>query len=323
MKNLVSIIIPNYNGFPYLKDTLESIFKQEYTNIEVIIIDDGSSDGSMEYLLSLNNDNLIVKSNPKKGACAARNYGLSLSKGDYIQFMDADDLLSPKKIYSQVKALKNNEDCISVCHTAHFYDDPSKHKITDYNFLYTTNKPKEFLLKLYGADGKTHNMVQTNAWLTPKILIDKVGIWDESLSKDQDGEFFCRIVANSAGVIFVPEVFNYYRKHSRGTNIASQKKRIHLESQIKALESKTTQFNGLEHTSAYNNAMALQYKIIAIDAYPSFKDLSRSAILSSNTFGGSTYLPVLGGRIVELVKHVFGWKLAKTFSFVVHKYILK
>lgn len=304
---------------PFLKETMEALNEQAYQNVEIIVVDDGSSDQSLNYLNSLNWPNLVVKLNEGKGACAARNYGLQLAKGDYIQFLDADDILEKNKLKLQVEALSNNKNSIAVCSTMHFFDNIDNGKITDKEFLYTTDNPKAFLLNLYGADGKSHNMVQTSAWLTPKSLIDKIGSWNEQLSKDQDGEFFCRVVTSANKVIYTSNTLNYYRKHINGDNIGNQKKRIHIKSLLQALYSKSQQFNGLESSTAYKKAMALQYKIIAIEAYPEHKDLSKEALRLSTTFTKSNYLPVLGGRIIELVKHTLGWRIAKSLSYWVHK----
>ncbi|BAO76192.1 glycosyltransferase family 2 protein [Winogradskyella sp. PG-2] len=317
--NKVSVIIPLYNAMPFFKETIDSVLRQTQDNLELIVIDDGSTDGALEHLEALNLPNLIITSNKGKGACAARNYGFQLSSGDYIQYLDADDLLSETKIETQVNLLKNNPKSIAVCSTKHFYNTIDNGKITDRPFLESTNNPKELLLNLFGADGKTQNMVQTSAWLTPRTLIEEAGPWDERLKKDQDGEFFCRVVTKAENVLYSPTVLNYYRKHVGGSNIASQKKRIHLESQLKALNSKAKQFSGLEKTQAYNNAMALQYKVLAINAYPKFKDFAKVCLNRSSEYGGSKYLPVLGGRIIEIIKTILGWKIAKSFSYWVHK----
>ncbi|WP_299099024.1 glycosyltransferase family A protein [uncultured Winogradskyella sp.] len=318
--SLVSVIIPNYNGLKYIKDTLDSVYNQSYNNIEIIVVDDGSTDGSLEYLLTLNKTNVTVLKNPLQGACSARNYGLSMAKGMYIQFLDNDDLLSLDKIESQVKALSNNEKAIAVCNTNHFYDTIENGVITDWNFLYTTDNTEEFLLNLYGANGP-QNMVQTSAWLAPKKLLDSTRPWDVTLSKDQDGEYFCRVVTRANQVIYVPEILNHYRKHIKGSNIANQKQREHFESQLKALNSKSKQFKYSIDTIEYKNAMALQYKIIAIGAYPEFKDISEEAMFLSNQFGGSQFVPVLGGKLIEFIKNCFGWRIAKLFSKVIHKII--
>ena len=265
---LVSVIIPNYNSIKFIEATLDSVFKQTHKNIEIIIIDDGSTDGSYEYISDLKNQNVKLIKNPGKGACAARNYGLKIATGDYIQFLDADDLLDPEKIKAQVELLETTNEKIAACSTLHFYETPTEGVITDTAFLYNTNNTHEFLLNLYGADGKTHNMVAQHAWLTPKTVIDRAGFWDESLIKDQDGEFFCRVVMASTGVCFAENVLCYYRKHKKAGSVSSGKSEKHLISQLESLNSKAVQLQSGHNTQSYNKAMALQYKIIAIDAYP-------------------------------------------------------
>lgn len=315
---LVSIIVPCFNSLRFLKETLESVFQQTYPNIEVIVIDDNSTDGSFEYLQQLQRPNFISKRNKGKGACAARNYGFELSTGDFVQFLDADDLLSKDKIAAQVMALQDQCNSVAVCSTMHFYNTIDNGKITDQDYLHTTSDTKSFLLNLYGANG-VPNMVQTSAWLTPRTLIDMAGPWDESLSKDQDGEFFCRVVSRAEQLIYVPNVRNYYRKHVLGQNIANQWQRVHLQSQLKALDSKYEQLKSLKDTEPFKKAFSLQYRWIAINAYPEFKTLSRQAMKASETLGGSDYLPVLGGKIIETTKSLFGWRTAKSLSYWVHK----
>jgi glycosyltransferase involved in cell wall biosynthesis len=313
----VSVIIPSYNAMSFIQTTMDSVFEQTYSNIEIIVIDDGSCDGTYDYLESITQGVIVLK-NKGKGACAARNYGLEISTGEYIQFLDADDLLSVDKIEAQVKALQHQNKSIAVCNTKHFYTSIDQGKITDQEHLFTTSDTKSFLLNLYGANG-TPNMVQTSAWLTPKELIEIAGPWDESLSKDQDGEFFCRVVSKADKVIYVPNVLNYYRKHVLGKNIANQKQKKHLESQLKAIDSKYEQLKSLKGSDAFKAAFSLQYKWIAIDAYPEFKDVSKKALQTSEILGGSNYVPVLGGKIIETTKSIFGWRAAKLLSYWVHK----
>lgn len=314
---MVSVIIPLFNSKIHLVQTVQSVLDQTYEDIEIIIIDDHSTDGSFELAKNIKSEKVILHKNSGKGACAARNFGYQLSSGNYIQFLDADDLLSIDKIEKQMVLLKEHPNHIAVCSTQHFSDDPKRGKITDKNFMFSTDKPSKFLLNLYGAKGD-FEMVQTSAWLTPRKLIEKAGLWDENLSKDQDGEFFCRVVMASEGVLYEPNVINYYRKHTFGQNIANQRQLIHLQSQLNALNSKAKQLQSEKDSEDYKNAMALQYKFLAINAYPQFKDISEKAMKISNSYGGSDYVPVLGGRIIELLKITLGWKVAKSLGEEVH-----
>lgn len=317
MSPKVSVIIPLYNATSFIQETVTSVLNQTYSNIELIIIDDYSTDGSYEKALELQAHNVIVRQNKGKGACAARNYGFELSDGDYIQYLDADDLLSSNKIENQVKLLTHCPNHVAVCSTSHFYDFKENGKITDREYLYTTDKPWKFLLNLWGANGNP-NMVQTSAWLTPRNIIQKAGAWDENLSKDQDGEFFCRVLMQSQGIVFDEVSVNYYRKHIGGTNIASGKQEKHLLSQFKALLSKERQLEKFKDIMGFKKAMALQYKFLAIEAWPEFKTISREALFISKNYGGSVFVPVLGGRIIEIIKVIFGWKAARSLSFWIH-----
>ncbi|MCB0209229.1 MAG: glycosyltransferase [Anaerolineae bacterium] len=106
MKNhkLVSIIIPVFNGETYIVETIESVFNQTYPSWELIVVDDGSTDDTPHILRAYNNRIRYIYQ-PNSGVSAARNHGLRLAQGDYIVFLDADDLLLPNKLADQVACL--------------------------------------------------------------------------------------------------------------------------------------------------------------------------------------------------------------------------
>ncbi|QDO93693.1 glycosyltransferase family 2 protein [Formosa sediminum] len=311
----VSVIIPLYNASEFLNETIHSVLNQSYTNIEIIIIDDNSTDDSFDKALEYQSDKVFVKSNKGKGACAARNYGFELSSGDYIQFLDADDVLSPDKIEKQVEALNGSRTELAVCNTVHFSGKLEEGKCVDQPYLYSTTKPEEFFINLWGGNTLPMHMVQTSAWLTPRNLINKFGLWNETLAKDQDGEFFARVGLHSSGIIYVPEIKNYYRKHNTGKNIASQKKDIHLKSILKATDLKAKYLFEITESEASKRAIATQYKHVAIDAWPQYKSVYKTAISKCKALGYSNYNPVLGGSIIEFIKHILGWRTAKLIAF--------
>ena len=107
---LVSIIIPVYNAELFLAATIESTLQQSYKNIEIILIDDGSGDNSYQIAKQYESEQVTVVKQANKGASAARNHGIVLAKGDYIQFLDADDFLHPQKIEHQLNTLKSYSD---------------------------------------------------------------------------------------------------------------------------------------------------------------------------------------------------------------------
>ena len=111
MKNpLVSVIIPTYNRAGYLERAIKSVLNQTYQNLEIIIIDDNSKDGTKKTVLDFNVSKLRYYRNlNNRGAPFSRNRGIELSKGDYINFLDDDDVLLPRKIELQIKKFEESE----------------------------------------------------------------------------------------------------------------------------------------------------------------------------------------------------------------------
>ena len=105
-QKLVSVVVPVYNSERYLKDTLQSIYNQDYQPIEVIVVDDGSTDSSAKIAKSFKNIRYIYQTN--QGPSAARNTGINTSRGDFISFLDADDLWMPDKLSIQISYLLNH-----------------------------------------------------------------------------------------------------------------------------------------------------------------------------------------------------------------------
>ena len=276
---LVSIIIPVYNAEEYLKEAIESALQQTWQNKEIILVDDGSTDSSLAIAKQYADNGVRLFSKSNKGASAARNTGLSYAKGQYIQFLDADDLLSVEKLEIQVKTLQNNPGKVAVCSTVHFADkdphtesSPSKH---EEQFLLDSDDPAWFLTNLWGGYGDNGSMIQPNAWLTPRAVIDKAGPWNEALTVDDDGEFFCRVVLNSSGVIKTGGS-NYYRRYrDNSLNLSAGKLEVHYMSLFHSLSLRYQHIAKKKPTDALKKAYARSLYSISHSAYPSFSALRR------------------------------------------------
>src|SRR5271169_3846889 len=107
MKPLVSILIPAYNAEPWISDTIQSAIAQTWPRKEIIVVDDGSKDRTAAVAQRFASSEVTVVSVENQGAAAARNHALQLSQGNYIQWLDADDLLAPDKIERQLAALQD------------------------------------------------------------------------------------------------------------------------------------------------------------------------------------------------------------------------
>ena len=131
-----------------------------------------------------------VVDQPNQGASAARNHGLRLARGDFIQFLDADDLLSPAKIERQLALLAQRPaGTVASCAWGRFRGDPAEARFTD-TAVFHDFAPLDFLV-LAGESGL---MMHPSAWLVPRAVAERAGPWNETLTLNDDGEYFCRVL---------------------------------------------------------------------------------------------------------------------------------
>ncbi len=322
---LVSIIIPAYRAEAYIAETLEAVVNQSHANIEAFVVDDGSNDATVDIAQGYASERLRVISQHNSGACVARNRGLSLSKGKYVQFLDADDVLSHDKIEEQVKVLEQHPGCLAVSPTVHFMhgdDYRNMRPREESQWIFDTDDVVDFLVRLYGGYGERW-MVQTSAWLTPKTVCDNIGPWNEKLLINQDGEYFARAVLASKGIRTTGGM-NYYRRFVAGSNVSAKyNKRENLQSAVLSLKLIDQYIGRHTQSDAYERAMATLYREIAINAYPMFPEIVEACETRVHQSSQNPNLPVMGGRIVEIIKKTLGWKAAKKTRVFVHKMMNK
>jgi glycosyltransferase involved in cell wall biosynthesis len=219
--SLVSVIIPAYNAENYIYDCISSVIHQSYRDLEIIVVNDGSTDRTQEILDSINDPRLIIIHQKNNGCSASKNRALKISNGNYIQYLDADDYLSSDKIEKQVSLLELNVNNIAVCKTIIISDNKNINGLEiDTELIQKGGSGKEFLLRLWGFYGNT-GMVQPNAYLISRSLANKIGDWNEDISPspDEDGEYFARVLLSSEKVLF-SEGINFYRKMEKGNSLS-------------------------------------------------------------------------------------------------------
>ena len=190
--SLVSIVIPCYNAAPWLPAALDSALAQTHRPLEIIAVDDGSTDATPAILADYAARHpgiLRVLTQPNRGQCAAANAGLAVSNGHYIKFFDADDLLSPDAVAAQLSALARKPRHLAYGAWARFHADPADANFTPRPGWHDSDSPLDWLCETW-AD--TEPMYQCALWLVPRALLDQVGGWDERLSLINDFEFFPR-----------------------------------------------------------------------------------------------------------------------------------
>lgn len=208
---LVSIIIPCYNYGHLIKFTIDSLLAQSYQNLEIIVIDDGSTDDSKNVILKLmEDDNRIFYINKKNGGMSsARNLGLRICKGDFIQFIDADDLLENDKIQFQVNQLLIEKNIDIVYTATKYFSNTNNINI----FLDNNEIQNKGLFTISGLTTKylkyliQQNRITINAPLFRRKIINEIGFFDEKLKLVEDWDFWLRLFFN-----------NYYIKYIDNTN---------------------------------------------------------------------------------------------------------
>jgi len=305
MNPLVSIIIPCHNAAPWLAETLDSALAQTWPNREVILVDDGSTDGSAAIARGFASRGVRLLSQPNRGAAAARNAGLAAATGALIQFLDADDLLDPGKIECQVREwMAGDPSRLLSGAWARFRGSPA-----GAGFAPEANwrdlSGVEFL-QLHFEQGC---MMHPAAWLSPRALLDRAGPWDERLSLNDDGEYFARAMLAATGIRFCAAARSYYRS-GLARSLSGRKDAAALESLGRSFELIIGHLAAADASPRTRAAAAYAWKWLAFELYPGRPALARAAEARAAALGGSPR-PVPAGPWFHRAARLVGWRAAK------------
>jgi glycosyltransferase involved in cell wall biosynthesis len=311
---LVSIIIPVYNAEQYIEASILSAINQTWLNKEIIIVNDGSTDNSLNIAHKYANSQVKIFTQTKQGASAARNKGLQHAQGEFIQFLDADDLLHINKIKEQMDKLNNSPGYTALGPVSHFTNGTDPQKTLPKASEFAVTDPLYFLQRMYGGkliEAGYEGMIQPNAWLTPRAIIEKAGEWNTTLTLDDDGEFFCRVVLASKKIMYVPDAISYYRKYNTATSLSGAKNNEALKSALLSNQLKFQHLKKASNDEKTNIALAKLFLEYAVSTYPAHKELYREAFKKLKELPEINYVPTIGGPLIEFIKEKLGWRAAK------------
>lgn len=214
---LISVIIPVFNSEKTIRETIASVLKQSFTNFELILINDGSQDITLEIITQIKDPRLKVFSYPNAGVSASRNRGISQATGEYISFLDSDDLWTSDKLESQLKALQANPQAGVAYSWTHYIDESGK-------FLYSGNK--------VALNGKVYeqlllqNFIESGSnVLIRREALNQVGGFDESLFGPEDWDLLIRLAAKYNFVVVpIPQILYRMSANSISSSISRQEK---------------------------------------------------------------------------------------------------
>ena len=304
-ESLVSILVPAYNADRWIAQALDSALAQTWPRKEVIVVDDGSADATLESARAFEGRGVKVVSQANRGAAAARNAALRLSQGDWIQFLDADDLLRPDKIARQMALAAAVGPEYALCgHWSRFTESP-EHAAMDDQLLTMDADPVDWMV----AKLSTHRMMHPGAWLVSRDLAMRAGPWDERLSLDDDGEYFARVVLASKGVRACPDAASLYRSSLPASLSGSRSAAAHA-SALLSVSLATDRLLAAETSNRTREACAKAFMQVSFSAYPEARDVAAQAEARARSCGGASILPP-GGPAFTALARMLGWKAAR------------
>ena len=305
MSELVSILVPAYNAERWLGETLQSALAQTWPRIEIIVVDDGSRDGTLAVARSFERPNVKVVTQANQGAPAARNHALSLAQGAYIQWLDADDLLDPQKISLQMRVAAqcgNPRLLLSGRHGLFYFR--TERAIFTPTELWADFTPVEYFIARF-----TKNLfLQTGAWLVSRELTSVAGSWSTECWADDDGEYFGRVVSASEGVRFVSDSLLYYRVGNyKGLNKARSS-----NAQTALYTAKVNSINqllALEDSPRTRAACVRLLQDWIPEFYPQRADIIEEARALAQRLGGELQAPAMHPKY-RPIEWLFGYRTA-------------
>jgi glycosyltransferase involved in cell wall biosynthesis len=303
---LVSICMPCHNAAPYVCQAIDSILAQTWPEIEIIVVNDSSTDGTGEVLSNYSSSKVKVLSADYGSAATSRNAALAMAQGEWIKFFDADDLLNSVAIEKQLLRLEGRHDTVASSSWGRFIgNDLSTFRLNPQSVWRDMNSA-DWLVEAW-RDAQP--MMQPGMFLLHRTLLEETGGWDESLSLIDDFEFFARVICHSTDVVFAADATLYYRS-GLSDSLSGKKSRKAAASAFHAIINGTGQLlarrSDLEAKLSCANVM--QNYIYTF--YPAYPELRAGMSARIAELGGSD-LPPPGGPWFQLARRLIGWKVAK------------
>ena len=305
-KPLISICVPAFNVANYIAETISCLLKQSYQNIEIIIVNDGSTDDTLNVLEQINSNKIKVISVANGGAAKARNIAYQSSTGAYIIFLDADDLLSGEFIENQMLALNGDDHSIVIASWGRFYKSIKEDFVLDNDLIIHPFTLEDWICTNWLLN--KHN-TPPGRMLIPRKVLNLSGIWDDKLSLNDDFEFFTRVALNSNKIIPNFSSTYYYRSGIGGlSSYKGEKAYLSLFKSFK--QSFDLCLKAYPQNQKVKKACANLWRSYIYETYPLLPDKRNFADKEIINLGGSN-LKIPTGGITKYLNIMLGWKKVK------------
>lgn len=305
MAELVSIVIPLYNSERFIAATIQSALVQTWSDKEIIVVDDGSTDQGLMIARSFEKRGVKILTQTNRGGSAARNAGFWATRGEWLQFLDHDDLIHPEKISSQMAAAQRHADSPVMGKWIRFRGDDTG-TIGDWEPSVAFDHDTQAIDWLISAP-----VVPTCAWLFPRSIVLRAGLWNESLHDNpaDDFEFQIRISSHAEKILSCPESKSYFR--TENPNHAGSNRNINaLMSVLQTCHTYRRLVLSRDSSPTAKKACADRYYHFMYMAYPTCPHLVKEA---AHVLRGLGFSPnrVPGTPLFNKLSRLLGWKLAR------------
>lgn len=301
---VVSVIIPAYNEERFLGSAIESVLRQTYEAVDIVVVDDGSTDGTLECARQLLKHDAVVRTE-HHGASHARNVGAARAEGEFLLFLDSDDLLGERAIEGLL-SVQGGQRTLSVC---------------GWSDLVWTGERWEAELPSSSFEPSERDSV--DAWLSGKFyptcavmwpaeLYAETGGWDESLSFNEDGDLILRALAGGAHISMSEVGRSYYRRHCTGSRRSERRDRAAFRSQWKVLRRLEAILESNGRFEQHRVALGKAYHRAAKTFLEADRALARRCEQRGRELAGRE--SVVGSRRYRLAHSVLGLEAARSLE---------
>ncbi|HEX2092917.1 MAG TPA: glycosyltransferase family A protein [Longimicrobiaceae bacterium] len=298
---LVSVVMPCYNAAPFVAEAMESVLAQSYAPVELVVVDDASTDGSGQVVRALaecHPDRVrAVRLDRNRGGCHARNRGVEVARGELLMFLDADDRIAPDTIAALVEALRGHLDGIAACDWRHLQRVDGEWRETPSSL--PLPEPGADLFRVW-LDGSA--WAPTCSVLWRREVYERTGGWDEELTREQDDDLMLRAYARGARLVIARGGLGLYRLHeelalSVTRGVAEDK----LRSSVRLLEKLAAELERRGRMGELGARVGNVYHQLALRGFQQgHRELARECLRRGEALAGRRVLsPKPVGRALE------------------------
>lgn len=304
MQPLVSVLMPCFNAQAFVGAAIASVIGQSWPHIECIVVDDGSTDDSAAVARAVQSQKVTVIRTKNAGASAARNAALRASAGQYVLFMDADDLIGMRHVENLLQAAAGRADTVAMSDWARFATVPEE----------ATFAEPAVAWERAGADWLVDSwlagafMTQPGMFLLPRGVLAERGGWDETLSLNDDFEFFTRMLAGTR-LAYAPGARLFYRSGLTGS-LSGRVSANAVRSHAASLLAGTGHLLRVRDDKLARRASANALMFFVYTYYPRHRRLTAEMLAQIARLGGADLEPMGTPRFHRL-RRVIGWKSAR------------